>query len=258
MGSGPVSAESTGMPSLGSRPSSRLRRWEQFPQTSTASDADGPRERPTGSGCSRPSSICQRRSEPRLATGRLPQSRRPAQFPAVVLGSIAAERLGVSWSGRERRRLARRSVVQRPVGVLAPVELAPSVDRAALIGYPIADDALRHRRVSRSDDHLRARRSRDDRGGLRRPTRDDQPRRRPRKSRSVDPSDALEARAAVNDALTALLVGLGAVALARGRRWNRQCDGHLGARAATGDRICVGHSALREAAHLGAVPQPSR
>ncbi len=132
-----------------------------------------------------------------------------AQFPAVVLGSIAAERLGVSGPGE--------NVVVwlgdrwfSVLGVLAPVELAPSVDRAALIGYPIADtlfdtdSAPTTINVRADPETIEA-------------VSDVLPATiNPEAPEEVEvsrPSDALEARAAVNDALTALLVGLGAVAL---------------------------------------------
>ena len=132
-----------------------------------------------------------------------------AETPAVVLGFIAAERLGISgpgegivvWLGDEWFNV---------VGVLDSVELAPSIDRAVMIGYPIADalfdvDGRPSTIYVRSDpetieavsDVLPASINPE----------------APEEVEVSRPSDALEARAAVNDALTALLVGLGAVAL---------------------------------------------
>src|SRR6202035_3453441 len=62
------------------------------------------------------------------------------RYPVVVLGAVAAQRLGVD----------RLAVNGRPVlvylggtwftvgGVLAALPLAPEIDRAALVGYPVA------------------------------------------------------------------------------------------------------------------------
>jgi putative ABC transport system permease protein len=130
-------------------------------------------------------------------------------YPAVVLGAKAAERLGIA------------SVNGAPlvdvgghwfevVGILAPVPLGPDIDRSALIGYDVAkqlfgiDDSASTVRV-RTDPHqveavqsvLAATASPEKPGDV-----------------SVTrPSDALAARATTDKALTALLLGLGAVAL---------------------------------------------
>ena len=132
-----------------------------------------------------------------------------AQLPGVVLGSVAAERLGVSGPGE--------GVVVwlgghwfNVVGVLAPVELASSVDRAALVGYPIAEELFGTTGEPstiyvRSDPNTIEAVS-DVLPATINPE-------APEEVEVSRPSDALEARAAVNDALTALLVGLGAVAL---------------------------------------------
>ena len=132
-----------------------------------------------------------------------------AEFPAVVLGAVTAERLGISgpgenvvvWLGGHWFSVA---------GVLAPVELAGSIDRAALVGYPIADELFGIEGVPttiyvRSDPETIEAVS-DVLPATINPE-------APEEVEVSRPSDALEARAAVNDALTALLVGLGAVAL---------------------------------------------
>ena len=133
-----------------------------------------------------------------------------AELPAVVLGAVAAERLGVSAPGDD-------VVVWlggrwfSVVGVLAPVELAPSVDRAALVGYPIAATLLGVDDSSPSTIYVRADPETIEAVSDVLPATIN-----PEAPEEVEvsrPSDALEARAAVNDALTALLVGLGAVAL---------------------------------------------
>jgi putative ABC transport system permease protein len=64
-----------------------------------------------------------------------------SHFPAVVLGASAAGALGVNRAdGSTEVWLGNRwfSVV----GILAPLTLAPELDRAALIGFPVADGLL--------------------------------------------------------------------------------------------------------------------
>ncbi len=133
-------------------------------------------------------------------------------FPLVVLGDVAARRLGV-------RRL---EVDGRPVqvyigetwftvaGIMGPVPLAPEIERAALIGYPVAHRLFRTSRHA-SIVYVRA---------------------NPEKVREADallgataypaspedtqvsrPSEALQARADAQSTLTAVFLGLGAVAL---------------------------------------------
>lgn len=130
-----------------------------------------------------------------------------ARYPAVVLGSVAARRLDVPGPGVRVWLGGRWFAV---VGVLRPVPLAPELDSSALVGWDAARTYLRF------DGH---------------PTRiytralDDQvPQVRavlagtanPRDPGVVTvsrPSDALAAKHATDDTLSALLLGLGAVAL---------------------------------------------
>ncbi|MGO9319444.1 MAG: ABC transporter permease [Solirubrobacteraceae bacterium] len=134
------------------------------------------------------------------------------RYPLVVLGTVAAQRLGVD----------RLSVGGKPVqlylgdtwftvaGVLGPMPLAPEIERAALIGYPIAHrlfGTTRHagtlyvradpERVLEADALLAA-------------TADPQ---NPEQTQISRPSDALRARADAQSTLTAVFLGLGAVAL---------------------------------------------
>ncbi len=134
------------------------------------------------------------------------------RYPLVVLGTVAARRLGVSQL----------SVNGRPVqvylgnswftvaGVIGPLPLTPEIERAALIGYPIAHElfgATRHastlyvradpERVPEADSLLAA-------------TADAQ---NPEQAQVSRPSDALQARADAQSTLTAVFLGLGAVAL---------------------------------------------
>jgi putative ABC transport system permease protein len=133
-------------------------------------------------------------------------------YPLVVLGAVAAQRLGVD----------RLTVEGRPVqvylggtwftvaGVLGPQPLAPEIERAALIGYPVAHSLFgttRHasmlyvradpERVSEADSVLAA-------------TADPQ---NPEQTQVSRPSNALQARADAQSTLTAVFLALGAVAL---------------------------------------------
>ncbi len=129
------------------------------------------------------------------------------RYPAVVLGAVTAKRLGIERPGP---RIYADGHWLTVVGILRRVPLVPDVDRAALIGYPAAH-ALFGTMRSASTIYLRARddavlRTR----ALLAPTADPQA---PEEVAVSRPSDALAARAATEDALTALLLGLGAVAL---------------------------------------------
>ncbi|MGH8984941.1 MAG: ABC transporter permease [Acidimicrobiia bacterium] len=129
------------------------------------------------------------------------------RYPAVVLGSKAAERLGIDrpgvnvWLGEQWFTV---------VGLLDPVELDPDLDSAALIGLPIAEE-LFGAEGSASTIYVRANpNDLDDVRGVLGATAN------PEHPEEVDvsrPSDALEARAAAKTAFTSLFLGLGAVAL---------------------------------------------
>nr|WSW66848.1 ABC transporter permease [Streptomyces sp. NBC_00995] len=129
------------------------------------------------------------------------------EYPAVVLGAKAAQRLDVYTPGT---RLWLGGTWFSLVGVLDPVPLAPELDSSALVGHPAARRYLRYDgrpttvyvrarqdRVSAVRDVLAATAN-------------------PRQSSGVlvsRPSDALAAREATQSALTGLLLGLGGVAL---------------------------------------------
>jgi putative ABC transport system permease protein len=134
------------------------------------------------------------------------------RYPVVVLGAVAAQRLGVE-----------RIVVHgRPVlvyisgnwfvvgGVLAPLPLAPEIDRAALIGYPIAHTLFK---TSRSASTLYVRADPEhvtEAAALLGAAAEPQ---HPEQAQVSRPSSALQARAKAQSALTGLFLGLGAVAL---------------------------------------------
>ncbi|HYN95095.1 MAG TPA: ABC transporter permease [Pilimelia sp.] len=130
-----------------------------------------------------------------------------SRYPAVVLGATAAYRLGVPgpgvrvWLGGEWFAV---------VGVLRPVPLAPEIDSAALVGWAAARAYLGF------DGHpstlyVRAAQAeveavRDVLGRTVSPA-------APHEVRVSRPSDALAARRAAGDALSGLLLGLGAIGL---------------------------------------------
>ena len=132
-----------------------------------------------------------------------------ARYPAVVLGSTAARRLGIPRAGGGVQVVigGRRFTV---IGILEPVTLVPSLDTAAIVGFEAAerylddegdvsslyvrsdpedvDDVQSVLAVSASPEH-------------------------PDEVDVSRPSDAIEARAAAKSAFTSLFLGLGAVAL---------------------------------------------
>lgn len=130
-------------------------------------------------------------------------------YPAVVLGSVAAERLGIrSLDTPVLVWIADRwwSVV----GILDPLPLTPEIDRSALIGRDVAEELLG---IDSSPTTIYVRATpaliNDVRAVLAR-TAD------PESPEAVDvsrPSDAIEAQAAAATAFTGLFLGLGAVAL---------------------------------------------
>src|SRR5215207_8408004 len=63
------------------------------------------------------------------------------RFPVVVLGAIAAQRLGLS-SVRGAPQVWIGDRAWTVVGILAPVTLSSAIDRAALVGLPAAQELL--------------------------------------------------------------------------------------------------------------------
>jgi len=130
-------------------------------------------------------------------------------FPTVVLGAVAAQRLGVS-DVRDRPQVWIGDRYYRVVGILGTVTLDSGIDRAALIGLPEAQarfdaDATPAKVYVRIEDH-RIDSVRDALAGTANPE-------NPEEVSVSRPSDALEARAAAEGAFTSLFLGLGAVAL---------------------------------------------
>ena len=132
-----------------------------------------------------------------------------ASYPAVVLGSVAAERLGIA-SVDEGVRVYLDGHWFAVVGILDELALSPDLDRSVLIGRPIAQE-LFDADESASEIYVRAEPEdvEDVRAVLAATV-------NPENAEQVAverPSDALEARAAAESAFTSLLLGLGAVAL---------------------------------------------
>jgi putative ABC transport system permease protein len=132
-----------------------------------------------------------------------------ARYPAVVLGWVAAQRLGVVDLERPTQVYigGRWYTV---VGVLQSLPLAPEIDRSALIGLPVAQDQFL---ASDAPDTVYVRSAPDHvlstENVLPRATNPQHP----EQVNVSRPSDALAARAAAQDAFTSLFLGLGAVAL---------------------------------------------
>ena len=130
-----------------------------------------------------------------------------ASYPTVVLGSIAAERLGIAeagatvWLGNQWFAV---------IGILDEFELSPDLDRAALVGFTAAEDYLDFDGVP-SAIYVRTDPQYTDEvmavlAATVNPV-------NPEEVEVSRPTDALEAREAADDTLTALFLGLGAVAL---------------------------------------------
>jgi putative ABC transport system permease protein len=132
-----------------------------------------------------------------------------SDYPAVVLGSVAAQRLGVYqadgsqlvWLGGQWFPV---------VGILNPIDLSPDLDRSALVSVQVAEDYLDYDGVAST---LYVRTAPDWVDGVMNvlpPTVNPE---NPDQVEVARPTDALEAKAAAESAFTNLFLGLGAVAL---------------------------------------------
>ncbi|MFE6225876.1 ABC transporter permease [Streptomyces sp. NPDC057854] len=129
------------------------------------------------------------------------------RLPVTVLGSVAADRLGITGIGETIMMNDTRVVV---VGILKPLELVPTLDRVAMIGFPAAErhfgfdghpTTIFERSTDASVEDVRAVLARTISPGGEAAV------------KVSRPSDALAARAAADEGLTTLMLGLGAVAL---------------------------------------------
>ncbi len=132
-----------------------------------------------------------------------------ARYPAVVLGYEAARGLGIADVSSDLRIwLGKRWYAV--IGILRPIELAPEIDRSALIGFAIAaSDFGYDSHPSRIYVRAQTARTAEVATMLARATNPQFP----GQVKVSRPSDTLLARLAVADATTSLFLGLGAVAL---------------------------------------------
>lgn len=132
-----------------------------------------------------------------------------AGYPAVVLGASAASRLGFGRASPATQVLID-GVWFTVVGILDPAPLAPELDTAALVGWPVAASVLGF------DDHATTVYTRSEDAAVEQVRAVLGPTANPEAPNEVEvsrPSDALEAKRAAGEAFTRLLLGLGAVAL---------------------------------------------
>ncbi|MFB7191338.1 ABC transporter permease [Streptomyces sp. NPDC056230] len=129
------------------------------------------------------------------------------RLPVTVLGAVAAQRLGITRTGETITMNDTRVVV---VGILKPLELVPTLDRVAMVGFPAAESyfgfdghptTVFERSTDASVEDVRAILARTISPG------------NEASVRVSRPSDALAAKAATDKGLTTLMLGLGAVAL---------------------------------------------
>ncbi|MFF9572461.1 ABC transporter permease [Streptomyces sp. NPDC014685] len=129
------------------------------------------------------------------------------RLPTTVLGAVAADRLGITRVGETIMMNGTRVAV---VGILEPLELVPNLDRVAMVGFPAAEryfgfdghpTTVFERSTDASVEDVRAILARTispgEEAGI----------------KVSRPSDALAAKAATDEGLTNLMLGLGAVAL---------------------------------------------
>jgi putative ABC transport system permease protein len=163
-----------------------------------------------------------------------------ARLPVVVLGAAAANRLGLArdgvdtqiWLGGRTRNghdppkadgtmAAPEADVSGSlgeewftvVGILAPVPLAPELDNAALVGWPVAEDRLGFNGYPTTVYVRVAEHAVDDVRDVLARTADPQ---HPDQVQVGRPSDAIEAMYAADSVSTGMLLGLGLVALGAG------------------------------------------
>ncbi|MGW0735747.1 ABC transporter permease [Streptomyces sp. NPDC002851] len=129
------------------------------------------------------------------------------RYPAVVLGHLTAQRLGITEPGQQVFIGGRYFTV---TGILAPLPLAPEVERSALVGWAAAErylgfdghpTSIYERSADGTVDEVRDLLARTVNPG------------NPTGVAVSDPSAALQARAATEGTFSTLLLGLGGIAL---------------------------------------------
>jgi len=132
-----------------------------------------------------------------------------ARYPVTVLGSLAAERLGIRDLS-EQPRVWLGNQWFSVIGILNTLDLNPDLDRSAIIGIPAAQAYLGSDGVASTIFVRTAPGSVDAVLGLLASTVNPE---NPDQVEASRPTEAIEARAAAASAFTELLLGLGAVAL---------------------------------------------
>jgi putative ABC transport system permease protein len=141
-----------------------------------------------------------------------------ARVPVAVLGSVAAQQLGIGriysdqriWLGGQWFNVA---------GILNPSPLEPDIDLSALIGYPAAQTYLGYVRVVRGEKKagppstIYVRAATDHEAEVQSLLAQTANPEAPNEAAVSQPSDVLTARAAAAGAFNTLFLGLGAVAL---------------------------------------------
>ncbi|MEV3979455.1 ABC transporter permease [Nonomuraea sp. NPDC049758] len=131
------------------------------------------------------------------------------RYPAVVLGSAAAQRLGIGTVTPDTQ-VVIGGIRFTVVGLLEPVPLAEELDSAALVGWPVAESRLDF------DGHPTTLYTRSQEARLADVRSVLAGTANPEAPNEVDvsrPSDALAAKQATSQAFAGLLLGVGAVAL---------------------------------------------
>ncbi|SDP68771.1 putative ABC transport system permease protein [Streptomyces sp. cf386] len=132
-----------------------------------------------------------------------------ARYPAVVLGPKAAEQLGVFRAGADTRVWIGEQWFT-VVGLLAPNDLVPELDSAALVGWPVAEEHLGFDGYPTTVYTRTEEWAVTDVQSVLGPTANPE---NPGEANVSRPSDALAAKEATDETLSGLLLGLGAVAL---------------------------------------------
>ncbi|MEV1168206.1 ABC transporter permease [Nonomuraea sp. NPDC049784] len=131
------------------------------------------------------------------------------RYPAAVLGSSAAQRLGVGSASPDTQVVVG-GIRFTVVGILNPVALATDLDSGVLVGWPVAESRLGF------DGHPTTLYTRSDEAKLEAVRQVLAGTANPEAPNEVDvsrPSDALAAKQATSQAFANLLLGVGAVAL---------------------------------------------
>lgn len=132
-----------------------------------------------------------------------------SRYPAVVLGATAARRLGITETNPDTR-IWLGGQWFTVIGILEPVGLVPALDAAALVGWEVAQDRLgfdgHPTTVYERSADTAVHRVRALLPAAANPE-------HPEEISVSRPSDALAARVVIDNTLTRLLLGLGAVAL---------------------------------------------